>query len=266
MKVDEFPLNDEIKIGMKVLVELIKNRGSGNLTEGIVKKKISFLNYDKHGILVILENNKEQELQGRVHKILDQNFIEKKSKEKQITLKYGDFLHNRIKIVGLLSDAEDFIWLHVGYFKHKHFDILREVFDNNKNIKEIKIITGLPFRKNNSVDNVEFEKIITYADATQKQYPDISINLKFLTDKKIGSKAHARLYFTKNQAWSFIDLDIMLRAQREFLSLQPEEELEENIENDFNYFWNQETTFSIFGDEKGILLQRISKINENAQV
>ena len=34
-----FPSNEEIKIGMKVLVELKKDRGTGKLTEGIVQKK-----------------------------------------------------------------------------------------------------------------------------------------------------------------------------------------------------------------------------------
>ena len=36
-----YPSNEDIKIGMKVLVELKKDRGTGKLTEGIVKEKIS---------------------------------------------------------------------------------------------------------------------------------------------------------------------------------------------------------------------------------
>jgi len=260
--IEQYPSNEVIKVGMKVLVELKKDKGTGNLTEGIVQKKLSIIAHDPNGIVVKIEHGQ----QGRVHKIIDPDFIGKDSKKTLITLRHGEYLSNRIKIVDLLSNADDFIWLLVGYFKHNHFDILREVLDNNKNIKDIKIITGLPFTKKYSVEDIEFKKIILYADAFKKQFPNIVLDLKFLTDKKIGEKTHARFYFTKNQAWSFIDLDIMLRAQREILALQSEEDLEKNIENDFNYFWNQPTTLSLFGDEKGILLQKISEINNKAQV
>ena len=255
---DQYPSNEAIKVGMNVLVELKKDRGMGKLTEGIVLRKLSNVAYDDDGIVVVLEKDQQGiAQQGRVHKIIDPDFVEKNTKNTQITLRYGDYFVNRIKIVGLLSDAEDFIWILVGYFKHNHFDILREVLDNNKNIKDLKIITGLPFIKGGVVDENEFKKIDTYADAFKKQFRNISINIKFLTDKKVGEKAHARFYFTKNQAWSFIDFDLMLRAQREHISLLPEEELEENVNKDFNYFWNQPTTLSLFGNDREILLERL---------
>ena len=72
------PSNEDIQVGMKVLAELKKNRGTGKLTEGIVKKKLTTVAYDDNGIVVLLEKDqKEIEHQGRVHKILDPNFIDK---------------------------------------------------------------------------------------------------------------------------------------------------------------------------------------------
>jgi uncharacterized protein YwbE len=254
-----FPSNEEIKIGMKVLVELKKDRGTGKLTEGIVQKKISTIPYDDNGIVVLLEkDDKEIEHQGRVHKIIDPNFIDKNNDEtKTIQLNYGQNHSNRVKIINLLSNSEDFLWLAVGYFKHKHFEILNEVLHNNSSIKEIKIITGLPLIRG-KIDPIEFKLIKTYADGFKKEFHNISIDLKFLTEKEIGAKTHARFYFTKNSAWSFIDLDIMLRAQTEVIS--PLNDFEQNVNDNFHYFWNQSSTLSIFGDGYGKLLQRAEVI------
>ena len=263
MKENEFPLNDEIKTGMNVLAELIKDRGSGKLTEGVVKKKISFLNYDEHGVLVILENNEGKKLQGRVHKILD--FVERKNSDTVITIEPNDFYNNRKKVINLLSEANDFIYLIVGYWKHKHFDILNEVLDNNDRVKEIKIATGLPFLKNGSVDKNEFGKIETYSDLFKKslkKQQEISIDLKFLTEKKMGYERHARFYFTKNQAWNFIDLDIMQRSQREniFRVDDQDNSFESILKNDFYKYWNHEKTFSLFGNGKALLLKRFEEL------
>tara|TARA_Y100001936_G_C16069985_1_gene669853 strand:+ start:1843 stop:2010 length:168 start_codon:yes stop_codon:yes gene_type:complete len=52
-----YPSNEEIQPGMKVLVELKKDRGTGKLTEGIVKEKLSTIPYDDHGIVVLLEKD-----------------------------------------------------------------------------------------------------------------------------------------------------------------------------------------------------------------
>jgi len=254
-----YPSNEDIKIGMKVLVELKKDRGTGKLTEGIVKEKISTVVYADNGIVVVLEKDQTGiEHQGRVHKILDPNFIDKNNDEnKTIQLNYGQNHSNRVKIINLLSNSEDFLWLAVGYFKHKHFEILNEVLHNNSSIKEIKIITGLPLIRG-KVDPIEFNLIKTYADGFEKEFHNVSIDLKFLTEKKIGAKTHARFYFTKNSAWSFIDLDIMLRAQTEVIS--PLDEFEKNVNDNFHYFWNQPSTLSIFGNEYAKLLQRAEEI------
>ena len=44
-----YPSNEDIKSGMKVLVELKKDSGTGKLTEGIVKKKLTNVAYDDNG-------------------------------------------------------------------------------------------------------------------------------------------------------------------------------------------------------------------------
>tara|TARA_Y100000590_G_C15705779_1_gene1008567 strand:+ start:1752 stop:2072 length:321 start_codon:yes stop_codon:yes gene_type:complete len=103
-----YPSNEEIQPGMKVLVELKKDRGTGKLTEGIVKEKLSTIPYDDHGIVVLLEKDqKEIEHQGRVHKILDTNFINKNNDENKIIQLYrGENHSNRTKIINLLSNSE----------------------------------------------------------------------------------------------------------------------------------------------------------------
>ena len=254
-----YPSNEDIQIGMKVLVELKKDRGTGKLTEGIVKKKLTAVAYDDNGIVVLLEKDqKEIEHQGRVHKILDPNFINTNNDEnKLIQLHHGENHSNRTKIIDLLSNSEEFLWLAVGYFKHKHFEILSEVLHKNSSIQDIKIITGLPLIKG-KIDPIEFKLLKTYADGFKKEFKDISIDLKFLTEKKIGSKTHARFYFTKNQAWSFIDLDIMLRAQTEVLTLLPE--FEKNVNDNFHYFWNQPSTLSLFGNGYSSLITRVEEL------
>ena len=244
---------------MKVLAELKKDRGTGKLTEGIVQKKISTVPYDDNGIVVLLEKDEKGiEHQGRVHKIIDPNFINKNhDKNKTLQLNYGENHSNRTKIINLLSNSEDFLYLHVGYFKHNHFEILSEVLHNNSSIEEIRILTGLP-SSGGKVDPIEFKLMKTYADGFKKEFSNISIDLKFLTEKKIGRKTHARFYFSKNSAWSFIDLDIMLRAQNEVIS--PLDDFEQNIDDNFNYFWNQPSTLSLFGNEYGRLKQRVEEI------
>ena len=62
------------------------------------------------------KDDKEIEHQGRVHKIIDPNFIDKNNDEtKTIQLNYGQNHSNRVKIINLLSNSEDFLWLAVGY-------------------------------------------------------------------------------------------------------------------------------------------------------
>lgn len=243
----EFPLNDEIIIGMKILAELIEDRGTGNLTEGIVKKKISFLNYDEHGVLVILENNDGKELQGRVHKILDENFVNKKDIIEHIEILPNEYYTSRKKVVDLLSQSEDFIWLFLGYFRHNHFDIFKEVHENNKSIKEIKIITIIQ-RKNQK--NL-FELLLENAKMFKKEY-DLDIQIKILNDKDVGEKLHNRYYFTKDRQYDFIDFDQMKNSQRSEIQLLDQTKFEEYSKRDFLQYWNLETALNLFdqGDQK----------------
>ena len=67
-----------IKPGIKVNIVLKQDQRSGKLTEGIVKEKISTVVHADNGIVVVLEKDQNEiEHQGRVHKILDPNFIDK---------------------------------------------------------------------------------------------------------------------------------------------------------------------------------------------
>lgn len=59
------PTRDQIKVGMRVLVELKQDQGTGKLTEATVKKILTSENYHPHGIMVELENA----LTGRVKKL-----------------------------------------------------------------------------------------------------------------------------------------------------------------------------------------------------
>jgi len=64
----KFPTGDQIKIGMKVLVEIKENQGTGKLTEGVIKKKLTSGDSHPHGIKVELESG----LVGRVKEIFGQ--------------------------------------------------------------------------------------------------------------------------------------------------------------------------------------------------
>ena len=58
--------NDQIKIGSKVAIEKKEDQGTGKLTEGIVKTKLTSSNSHPHGIKVELEDGNV----GRVKKLL----------------------------------------------------------------------------------------------------------------------------------------------------------------------------------------------------
>jgi hypothetical protein len=246
LKVDDFPLNDEIKIGMKVLAELTKDRGSRILTEGIVKKKISFLNYDEHGVLVILENNEGQKLQGRVHEIIHTGFTNKNNYTKHISIRPNQPLTTRISVMNLFSEADDFIWLFLGYFRHNHFEILIDVLESNKNIHEIKISTLIPGKNEKHV----VELLVKHAILFKKQFPDVSINIKIINNLKVGQETHNRFYYTKERAYDFVDFDFVKVSKRTEIRLLPEEDLEKNIENDFKKYWNDSTALSIFNNDE----------------
>ena len=63
----ELPTKNQLKKGMKVLVELKQDQGTGNLTEGIVKEFLTSSNSHPYGILVELESGQI----GRVKKLVD---------------------------------------------------------------------------------------------------------------------------------------------------------------------------------------------------
>ena len=238
---NEFPLNNEIKVGDKVLAELTQDRGTRNLTEGIVKKKISFLNYDELGVLVILENNDGEEFQGRVHKIIDRNLKNKKNVIEHVEILPDEYYTSRKKVIELLSQSEDFIWLFQNYFRHNHFDILKEVLENNKSIKEIKIITLIQ-RKNQK--NL-FELLLENSEMFKKEY-SLDLQIKILNDKDVGKKLHNRYYFTKDRQYDFIDFDLIKRSQRSEIQLLDQTKFQENSERDFLQYWNLETAFDLF--------------------
>ena len=233
----KFPPNAEIKKGMIVLVELKKDRGTGKLTSGVVMKKLSTLENDPNGILVELENNQ----QGRVHEITSSEFINENDTETHISLHPGENLTNRIKVLDLFSRAKDFIWILNVYFRKQHFEILHEVLETNKNVSEVKILTIIPRNKK------DLERLKTYADLFKDEFgKNVSIDFKIINDQSIGYDIHDRFYYTKNQAYTFIELDSLLRNQRANIDLQPKEDYEKNVEDDFMQYWRSPTSFSLF--------------------
>ena len=62
----DLPTNDQIKIGSKVAIETKEDQGTGKLTEGIVKTKLTSSNTHPHGIKVELDDGNV----GRVKKLL----------------------------------------------------------------------------------------------------------------------------------------------------------------------------------------------------
>lgn len=62
----ELPVRSQIKVGMKVLVELKQDQGTGNLTKGIVKEILTSAESHTYGIMVELEDGQI----GRVKELL----------------------------------------------------------------------------------------------------------------------------------------------------------------------------------------------------
>jgi len=257
---NDFPSNDEIKIGMKVLVELIKDRGNGKLTEGIVIEKTGFMNKDRHGCLAIVKIKKNEKYQGRVYKILDPNFIDKNNPDTHISLHPGENLRNRIKVMNLFSRAKDFIWILNGYFLKQHFEILHEVLETNKNVSEVKILTIVPRKKK------DLERLKVYADLFKDEFgDDVSIDFKVINDKNVGCDIHDRFYYTKNQAYTFIELDTLLRNQRANIDLQPEEDFEKNVEDDFMQYWRSSTSYNLFDTDDYVqLVNYFQRLEQNS--
>ena len=64
----DLPTNSQIKIGSKVAIEKKEDQGTGKLTHGIVKRKLTSSNVHPHGIKVELEDGNV----GRIKKILSE--------------------------------------------------------------------------------------------------------------------------------------------------------------------------------------------------
>jgi len=259
-----YPTFEDVEEGMKVLVELKNDRGTGKLTEGIVEEKISTDDSDPSGIIVDIGNTRI----GRVREILNYDFIDKNNSDPVISIEPNQGIKNRTKVIKLLSESEDFIYLLVGYWKYTHFEILTEALENNDSVTEIKIMSILPLMKDGSLDQKEFEKIEIYGklfkEDMKKRIKKTSVNLKFLTEKKVGGELHARFYFTKNKARNFIDLGILQRNQREDICrVDKNGNFEKKLNDDFYKYWNQSNTIGIFGDEKLLLQKRLDELEHN---
>ena len=148
-----------------------------------------------------------------------------------IELRPGQELTNRTKVVRLLSEAEDYIWITNWYFRPRHLVILGEAISENKNISEIKLLLNIV----SSV--VDLEMLKNYLELFKKQYKFENIEIKMLTDKKIAEKEHDRYYFTRDEIWNFIELDTLLRNQRATIALLQRGDYEQN-KKDFELLWN----------------------------
>ena len=171
-----------------------------------------------------------------------------------IDLRAGENLTNRIKVLDLLSNADDFIWITNYYFNERHLSILGEAISSGSNVKEIRLL----FRSNKSVDDLISLK--TYLKLFQKQYNFKNIQIKIMTDKSIFQTVHDRFFYHKNQAWNFIELDTLLRNQRASITLLPEHDYEKN-KKEFESWWNHDKTFDILKDWI-VLEKRIEEIEQ----
>ena len=77
----DLPTNDQLKIGSKVAIETKEDQGTGKLTEGIVKTKLTSSNTHPHGIKVELEDGNV----GRVKKLLSDLPSESKTNSETIS-------------------------------------------------------------------------------------------------------------------------------------------------------------------------------------
>jgi sulfur relay (sulfurtransferase) DsrC/TusE family protein len=137
------------------------------------------------------------------------------------------------------------MWISNWHFQKQHFKILNEVMKENPNLSEIKLLCKIHH------DFKILEGLKEYYKLFQKEYPEIKMNIKIITNKKLGKEMHDRFYYTKGQAWNFIELDSVLRNTRADIHLLPKKDLEKNMENDFLKYWNDsETLFMMDGWDK----------------
>jgi len=173
-----------------------------------------------------------------------------------IDLRPGEEFDNRRKVINLLSKSRDFIWITNYFFQPQHLEIFSAVLKENPNILEIRLLLDAP---RSIVDLEDLEKNFKLF---QKQYNKTSLQIKFITNRKIKKKMHDRFYYTKDQAWNFIELDTLLRTQRATISLLNPEEIEKNMNLDFLKWWNDKDTFNIF-DQWSKLVEVVKKRENN---
>ena len=112
----DLPTNDQIKIGSKVDIETKEDQGSGKLTEGIVKTKLTSSKTHPHGIKVELEDGNV----GRVKKTLSETSPVSKATSETVS-----------KFDVTIPKDED-TW---NEFKSTfQYDLQEETFRNNGNI------------------------------------------------------------------------------------------------------------------------------------
>ena len=172
-----------------------------------------------------------------------------------IDLRAGENLTNRVKVIDLLSDADDFIWITNYYFDRHHFAILGEVLSSGINLSEIRLL----FKPNRSVTDLELLK--QYCKSFKKQYKFNNIQIKIITHSDISHSIHDRFFYHEKQVWNFIELDSLLRNQRATISLLPNSDYEKN-KKEFEFWWNHDGTHNIFDDWK-ILYEKIKKREES---
>ena len=115
----DLPTGNQIIIGSKVGIEKKEDQGTGKLTEGIVKKKLTSSTTHPHGIKVALEDGNV----GRVKKILSKS----SQKLKSASLTSEDLIKTHI----LIPKDEDTLNEFKSTFQ---YDLKEETFRNNGNI------------------------------------------------------------------------------------------------------------------------------------
>jgi len=164
-----------------------------------------------------------------------------------IDLRDGEGFDNRRKVINLLSESNEFIWIANWYFEPKHLEIFSAVLKENPKINEIRLLLNAP----SSTDDLEDLKL--NFKLFQKQFKKIRIDIKFITNNKLKKSIHDRFYYTKDQAWNFIEFDTLLRGQRATISLLDPKEFEKNSNLDFLKRWNDEKTYDIFSQWEKLL-------------
>ena len=89
----------------------------------------------------------------------------------------------------------------------------------------------------------------------KEQYDKINFDLKVATSKEIINKLHDRFFHTKDHSYNFTDFGLVSRSKDVDIS-----DLKENREvrlNQFTKYWNDEKTYSIFGNDKSKLLNYV---------